>query len=326
VASGPSLQDFPSINQITISIMSGGMEDSSRTYDADGNRTDNIDQPRNISQSVQAEIAARRQLANQNAVPPAAANANENQAQFPGEAAPNNNIPSPSPTGVNTFFSGSRSPEARTTGGNISVAPGFIPPGFEPVANHQPVAPSVNNVPPAAAQPSPMDFASIMAQVTQQLSTSLQTMQQQIKRDNEEAIKRQFEALQGKISAEKSANPQPPIDSVHITANSSSKSPMPLPPRLMLMMKLLIVVLRTQAPHPIPPKPNKNLSPLSEAFLLPWHHLSLLAPKAHLCRKRLLFVSRQSLMLEISSMHARKMTTQTFVLLPSAVPSFLHSN
>jgi hypothetical protein len=45
------------------------MEDSSRTYDADGNRTDNTDRPRNISRSVQAEIAARRQTANQNAVP-----------------------------------------------------------------------------------------------------------------------------------------------------------------------------------------------------------------------------------------------------------------
>jgi hypothetical protein len=95
------------------------MEDSSRTYDTDGNRTDNTDRPRNISRSVQAEIAARRQAANQNVVPPAAANANENQGQLPGEAAPNNNIPSPSPTGVNTFFSGSRSPEVRTTGGNI---------------------------------------------------------------------------------------------------------------------------------------------------------------------------------------------------------------
>jgi hypothetical protein len=79
------------------------MEDSSRTYDADGNRTDNTNRPRNISQSVQAEIAARHQAANQNVVPPAAANANENQGQLPGEAAPNNNIPSPSPTGANAL-------------------------------------------------------------------------------------------------------------------------------------------------------------------------------------------------------------------------------
>jgi hypothetical protein len=206
------------------------MEDSSRTYDAEGNRTDNTDRPRNISRSVQAEIAARRQASNQNVVPRAAANANENQGQLPREAAPNNNIPSPSPTGVNTFFSGSCSPEFRATDGNISVTPGFIPPGFEPAADHQPTAPvnnqpaaPVNNAPQAAAQPLPMDFATIMAQMTQQLSTSLQTMQQQIKRDNEEAIKRQFEALKGKITAETSANPQPPIDSVHITANSSSK-------------------------------------------------------------------------------------------------------
>jgi hypothetical protein len=103
------------------------MEDSSRTYNAEGNRTDNTDRPRNISRSVQAEIAARRQASNGNVVPPPAVNANENQGQLPGEAAPNNNIPSPSPTGVNTFFSGSRSPEVRATGGNISAAPGSHP-------------------------------------------------------------------------------------------------------------------------------------------------------------------------------------------------------
>jgi hypothetical protein len=191
--------------------------------------------------------------------------------------------------------------------------------------NNQPAAP-VNNAPQAAALPLPMDFATIMAQMTQQLSTTLLTMQQQIKRDNEEAIKHQFEALQGKIAAETSANPQPLIDSVHITANSSSKNPMPLPPRLMLTMKHLIVPPRIQAPHPIPPKPNQNLNQLNEAFQLPWRHPSLLAPKAHLCRKRLLFVSRRFLMLGISSMHVQKLITQTFVLSPSAVPSFQHLN
>jgi hypothetical protein len=225
-------------------------------------------------------------------------------------------------TGVNTFFSGSRSPEARITGGNISVAPGFIPPGFEPAANHQPVAPPVNNVPPAAAQPSPMDFASIMAQVTQQLSTSLQTMQQQIKRDNEEAIKRQFEALQGKIAAEKSANPQPPIDSVHITANSSSKKSYASASKTHADDETFDSGSKNTSVSSNPPKTQQKSQPPKRGIPAPMASSIPTGSK----RKRLLFVSRQSLMLGISSMHVRKLTIQTFVSLPSAVPSFQHSN
>jgi hypothetical protein len=198
------------------------MEDSSRTYDSDGNRTDNVERPRNISESVRAEIAARRTNNNGAARVPVN-NADVHQAPIPeaqaNQAAPSNNIPSPSPTGVNTFFTGSRSPNRQ---GNISAAPGFIPPGFEPAANPQPAAAPQANIPTHQAAPA-VDFAAIMAQVTQQLSTSLQTMQQQLARENEENIKRQFQAIQGKIPIPKEMNQQPPLASVHITENSSSK-------------------------------------------------------------------------------------------------------
>jgi hypothetical protein len=190
--------------------MSGGMEDSSRTYDADGNRTDNVYRPRNISDSVRAEIAARRPTnngavqapANLEEVPQAPApELNEIAAN---QAAPNNNVPSPSPTGVNTFFSGSRSPNTQGRQGNISVAPGsgFVPPGFSPAAQPQPgTVPQVN--PPAQAALA-VDFAAIMAQVTQQLSSSLQNMQQQLARENEETIL----SVNFKLSKETSQRPK----------------------------------------------------------------------------------------------------------------------